>query len=325
MSCNNCQAKFSFFTKEVGCAKCGFSYCTKCLKYKVQLPVVGEKKICGRCYNKMQTVAKPVTATEDFSIPDGLDEPLAPIDITKKMESLENPARPPITMYRQGSKLDRLQVGLDPIDQEIVNRLKKLKDEDKQLPPPTEDEIRRRLALLQDQDPDFENQPVNIHQVDTRTDQEKTDDLIKEYLEILEISKASGEIDTDIQARLDNLRGIDSSKHKNDITDFEEDDDETATMKVIQKALAEATLEAKYGDVDELVDIETEQGAQCSKNTHHDDYVDTCVLCDQTANLVMCKGCTGDLYCPVCFEDNHDDFEMHKHTTVPFKPRKYSD
>lgn len=78
------------------------------------------------------------------------------------MESLENPARPPITMYRQGSKLDRLQAGLDPADQEIVNRLKKLRDEDKQLPPPTEDEIRRRLALLKDQDPDLANQPINV-------------------------------------------------------------------------------------------------------------------------------------------------------------------
>lgn len=78
------------------------------------------------------------------------------------MESLENPARPPITMYKQGSTLDKLRAGLDPADQEIVNRLKKLKDEEKQVPPPTEEEIRRRLALLKDQDPEAVNRPINV-------------------------------------------------------------------------------------------------------------------------------------------------------------------
>lgn len=51
-----------------------------------------------------------------------------------------------------------------------------------------------------------------LHQVDTRTNQEKSDDLIKEYLDRLDISKASDTANSDIQARLDNLRGIDSSK-----------------------------------------------------------------------------------------------------------------
>lgn len=65
-------------------------------------------------------------------------------------------------MYRQGSKLDRLGDGLDPVDQEIVNRLKKLRNDDKRVPLPTEDEIRRRLALLKDQDPDIVSQPINV-------------------------------------------------------------------------------------------------------------------------------------------------------------------
>lgn len=56
------------------------------------------------------------------------------------------------------------------------------------------------------------NTVLQINAVDTRTTQEKTDDLIREYLERLEISKTSDQLDKDIQARLDNLRGIDSSK-----------------------------------------------------------------------------------------------------------------
>ena len=66
-------------------------------------------------------------------------------------------------MYKHGSKLDKLGDGLDPVDQEIVSRLRKLKDEDKQVPLPTEDEIRHRLALLKDQDPEVVNQPVNVN------------------------------------------------------------------------------------------------------------------------------------------------------------------
>lgn len=65
-------------------------------------------------------------------------------------------------MYRQGSKLDKLGAGLDPADQEIVNRLKKLRNEDKEVPLPTEDDIRRRLALLKDQDPNDVNKPINV-------------------------------------------------------------------------------------------------------------------------------------------------------------------
>lgn len=47
-------------------------------------------------------------------------------------------------------------------------------------------------------------------------------------------------------------------------------------------------------------------------------------MCEQTADLVQCTGCSGDLYCPVCFEDNHDDFELGKHKTVRFQPTKMS-
>lgn len=51
-----------------------------------------------------------------------------------------------------------------------------------------------------------------MNSIDTRTAHEKTDDLIREYLERLEISKNSDQLDKDIQARLDNLRGVDTSK-----------------------------------------------------------------------------------------------------------------
>lgn len=49
-----------------------------------------------------------------------------------------------------------------------------------------------------------------IHQVDGRTDQEKTDDLIKEYLEKLELSE--NDRDKEIEERLQMLQDINNSK-----------------------------------------------------------------------------------------------------------------
>lgn len=45
-----------------------------------------------------------------------------------------------------------------------------------------------------------------IHQVDTRTDQEKTDDLIQEYLAQLELSSANDPC-KEIEEKLNSLRG----------------------------------------------------------------------------------------------------------------------
>lgn len=45
-------------------------------------------------------------------------------------------------------------MGLEPADQQIVDRLRKLKDEERNIPLPTFDEIKQRLALLKDQNPE---------------------------------------------------------------------------------------------------------------------------------------------------------------------------
>lgn len=50
-------------------------------------------------------------------------------------------------MYKQDSKILALRSGLSPADQALVDRLEKLKDDGKG-PPPSETEIRNRLANL---------------------------------------------------------------------------------------------------------------------------------------------------------------------------------
>lgn len=317
MSCSICHASYSFFTREAACPGCGFSCCSKCLKYKVDLPEKGGKKVCGRCFNKHKaSLEKPPERKSiidaALAMEDGkdLDEPMAPVDIQKKLDSLQNPAKPPITVYTRGNHWDKFKKGLEPADQEIVERLRKLKEGETNLPLPGDDEIRRRLAILKDEDPDVNgsNHKMNIHRVDTRTDQQKTDDLLQEYLEQLELT-ASGDPDKDIEARLRALQG--RSQDSTEARDTSEMHDEHhVTKHLISKALAEAALEGKYQeDVDEVMEAEARNDS--------DEEKPSCVMCEETKNLERCLGCNGDLYCAACFDDNHDEFELHKHKREP--------
>lgn len=71
-----------------------------------------------------------------------------------RLDLLENPARPPVVIYKHTNRWDQFKEGLEPADQEIVDRLQKLKNKEQNIPLPSVDEIKRRLALLKDQDPE---------------------------------------------------------------------------------------------------------------------------------------------------------------------------
>lgn len=157
-----------------------------------------------------------------------------------RLEALENPAKPPIVMYKHTNHWDKFKNGLEPIDQEIVDRLRKLKEEDKTTTLSV-DEIRKKLALLKDEDPDAGDSKINvskykekqyeiillqlfgvqplhrfqIHRVDTRTDQQKTDDLIQEYLQQLELPSDNDPV-REVESRLRQLQGLDDTRKKVD-------------------------------------------------------------------------------------------------------------
>ncbi|XP_046434169.1 abscission/NoCut checkpoint regulator [Neodiprion pinetum] len=326
MSCNACQTKFTFFTREHGCPSCHFSYCAKCLRYKFDLPDIGSTKICGKCYYRLKDGVenkaeekvqsenlKPQLSTPSEGQPLSVEQ-VAPIDITQKLNSLENPSKPPIVLYKKEiGRWDRLKSGLDPADQNMVDRLRKLKDEDKPVPQTSLEEIRRRLALLKDQDPNNPVPQTNIHSVDTRSDEQKTADLINEYLEELKLSSDVNS-DAQIEDRLARLRGIDPAQiRKNKPEDIEEDE-QTATKRILKKALDEAAIESKFAELDDLEPMDTDPAEE-------EEELPWCTICNEDAQL-RCTGCDGDLYCTSCFREGHDSFEMVDHQSVPFTPRK---
>lgn len=96
-----------------------------------------------------------------------------------------------------------------------------------------------------------------VHHVDTRSDQQKTDDLIKQYLERLELTSKNDPAQ-DIEQKLNALKG--TNPQKSSVQEYDDDDDneETATQKIIKKAMAEAALQAKYQDHDELEEMDIE-------------------------------------------------------------------
>lgn len=69
----------------------------------------------------------------------------------RRIESLDNPSRPPITVYQSNTKMQQLKRGLSEADQEIADRLEKLREDRKQGPIPSDTEIRERLAKLRDE------------------------------------------------------------------------------------------------------------------------------------------------------------------------------
>lgn len=78
---------------------------------------------------------------------------------------MENPLAPPITIYKQEDpKIRGLRAGLSPADQNLVDRLEKLKDEENKPLPPSEGELRKRLASLKGENDYVEgpSKPVNI-------------------------------------------------------------------------------------------------------------------------------------------------------------------
>lgn len=62
MACYGCAKEFSLFSREHACAKCGFGFCTNCLKHRTTLPDQGpkEQKVCVSCFTALKQPEKMI-------------------------------------------------------------------------------------------------------------------------------------------------------------------------------------------------------------------------------------------------------------------------
>jgi len=204
MSCYNCTREFTFLNRERGCANCGFGFCSKCLGNKILVPKIGQvKPVCDSCQDLIQN-------------PDKLKLYAPPEALQKRLENLEGPVKPPITVYRQNSKIANLRRGLSQDDQGIVDRLEKLKQERKENEKATTDcEVAERLAKLKgskitdDDDKPFYQAPSN------KTEAEKTKELLEATNDEIQLDMKNRTVspEDDIAARLAKLRGQEAPLH----------------------------------------------------------------------------------------------------------------
>ncbi|XP_076268715.1 abscission/NoCut checkpoint regulator isoform X1 [Rhynchophorus ferrugineus] len=284
MSCNHCGTKFNIFHKELGCANCGLALCSKCLKQKAKVPSKGsgEFSVCKTCYRKMNNSSQ---SQEIFEPPD---------KYLKRLENLENPAAPPITVYRENPTVTNLKCGLSPADKDIVDRLARLKEKEKA--PPSDGEIRERLAKLKGENASQSTQQTRQFPPDTKTEQEKVESLLEQLGAEQSIEQTHSYTDN-LAKRLATLKGEEhrDQAKSNDIED--EIDSEEEIHNITKKIVSQVSLEERcplntFKEVDE--------------DTNDSPELPWCVLCNEDA-VYKCLDCSGDLYCRSCSVDIHKE------------------
>ncbi|XP_078674151.1 abscission/NoCut checkpoint regulator-like isoform X1 [Branchiostoma floridae x Branchiostoma belcheri] len=190
--CYRCATKFGLFKKEVGCPRCGFAFCSKCVGKSVVLPgQQAAKNVCYRCYDEV-TSEKTKTAAGRYSPPANfkkrLEKHAAASDRSHTTAPL--PGGPVQGRFPPGSKdreiaerLQRLKEDRKPAhiptEQEMAARLAALKGTDK--PPPSQQDITDRLAILQGRDPAASQASSSLLQpTQKRTDVERVDSLLNQ-------------------------------------------------------------------------------------------------------------------------------------------------
>lgn len=310
MSCHGCASKFSLFLKESSCPNCKFSFCSKCLKEKVTVNCK-QQKICCNCYKKLTDHASIVKTPEV--------EP--PALLLRRLESLENPGKPPITVFKQSNKFSDLRSGLSKEDQQIIERLEKLKENRNLQEAPSEQEIKRRLAVLKGKDETTCSKVSNLPKESKKSEQEQIEDLLKLCAEETAIDQAY-ESDfklsiEDLEKRFQNLKHggapLPALSSKGVLGD---EDGVAVTSKIIKRALEEAKLEKKFENKASSMEED------CSEEEINE--LPWCIICNENAT-VKCLDCDNSLYCSSCFKEGHDYFEMKNHETEPFSSKHESE
>ncbi|XP_045532475.1 abscission/NoCut checkpoint regulator [Pieris brassicae] len=282
MSCNTCCKTFSIIRKEKGCPSCGFSYCSKCLNYKLFLPKLNsEAKVCGKCKNnlnsKLKVIEPPAAYFKRIENPD--------VVVGQEMNINKNdPVEEEIRKRLLNLKEDKPNSSKCS-DQDIAERLKKLKD----IPSTSQAQLEQRLANIKEVPIEsIQSKPV-LPTTDLRTEEEQANDLLRQYLAHASMDKKyEDEFKTkinDIEGRLNKLKDEPTTSNSISRTDMDvmESKDELI-RKIIDKAKVEVDDEVASPINNELP---------------------FCEICNEDA-VMRCLGCKY-LFCKLCFMEHKDD------------------
>lgn len=332
MACNGCTKRFGFFLKENGCPSCKYSFCSKCLRFRIN--VEGKSRdVCLRCYElaKSETIRKDVKmpsskSSKDTSI---LDKPVEESSLPR---GIINTVAVPTEIDKEAEIKERLAA------------LKRKEDNgrylDSEIPPASAGtsftDMEKRLAALKGIEyKDYRE--VNkqfLLKKDGRSEEEQIRDLMNQFAEEQEIhdsmdSYRLAALD-DIEQRLAALKDVPAEytrkrgpKSEGDqcLPDSSDDESTEKDLEIAKKLAAqfleEAAIDAKKHPTedDELNDLEIPTPLDTSETEE----LPWCTICNEDA-VIRCKSCGGDLFCRSCFKDCHDDDEDYrKHETKPFK------
>ncbi|KAM3960545.1 abscission/NoCut checkpoint regulator [Aphomia sociella] len=284
MACNSCAKPFTLFRKEKGCPNCGFSFCSKCLEHKIFVQKLNaEAKVCKRCTqpeisNEPNKVEPPDAYYKRLGVASNQNDNTA----TKHVDQ-------EITERLNKLKQDNAGPKLKPED-EIAKRLKGLKGE---MPSTSDNELQLRLANLRGVPLSAVQSKPSIPAPDLRTEQEQADDLLKQYMEQTKLdNNYKDEFDTlvsDMDGRLQKLKGANTIKPSSTLEQQASDneDEEDTVKKIIEKVKAEAM---------------SEENEICPPTN---DELPFCEICNEDAKM-RCLGCRY-LFCKRCFIDHKDD------------------
>ncbi len=229
--CAGCMNKYKFREKPTDCPKCRKSFCHTCLNPKK----VKEQGItCVYCSQKQKQVNKQQTSEilQNFHERYYKHVNQGPPIVTKIQSEIQAARVSPNPSQQR-------RVMLDPADQALEDRFRKLReDRISNNPPSTEDEIKDRLKKLTDtplkKKDDEKQQPIE-RQTDTggndpidplgrfqKSDMEKTQDLVNRTMDEVRLDENLDvyhqKHDDDLMKRFDELKGINKATTTNEST-----------------------------------------------------------------------------------------------------------
>lgn len=291
---------FHNFNFAIGCVKCNRIFCSKCLIHKIQSE---DKKqtflVCLRCHSLN-------SEQHDLSRNKKSSQKIEELLEVKPNEFTEPVLEPTLN--------------ITTASEDLRARPNILKENN------ADDEIHQRLANLKGLN--LEREKNTTFTPDTRSDQEKIEDLLKQFVEEKDINDqhdtaipipcSSGSID-DIERRLAALRGLDLSKIKAPLEEFVEESEGEEIDRTVLKFIEEAKLpDFGVDSVEQELISSLPQPPGIDKKDLEE--LPFCEICNEDA-VIRCLECE-NIFCHKCFLEFHDEEDYKTHKTKPYEAPK---